>query len=366
MSPRVPLLPALALLALGALPVRAAASAGGSTAAGEHAPQLPERLSATGLFTDVARGVVADGVLTYTPQYPLWSDGARKRRWILLPPGTSIDASDPDAWVFPVGTRIWKEFAFERPVETRYMERLPSGGWAYATYLWAADGSDATLAPERGARGAYEIAPGLRHDVPGLADCRACHGAHPVEVLGFGALQLSPDRDPLAPHAENPPAGAVDLPGLVRAGLVTGLAPELLAHPPRVPAATPRERAVLGYLHGNCASCHNARGALADVGLSLEVLLRDARTGRTAPALATALDRPSTFRPPASDAALRLAPGAPERSVLVLRMSARDPVAQMPPFGTHLADAEALALVTAWVREDLAREAGPLAALVDR
>ena len=48
----------------------------------------------------------------------------RKRRWISLPPGSAIDASDPDAWAFPVGTRLWKEFSFGgQRVETRYMER---------------------------------------------------------------------------------------------------------------------------------------------------------------------------------------------------------------------------------------------------
>ena len=39
--------------------------------------------------------------LAFAPQYPLWTDGAAKRRWISLPPGTAIDASDPENWVFP-------------------------------------------------------------------------------------------------------------------------------------------------------------------------------------------------------------------------------------------------------------------------
>ena len=90
--------------------------------------RLPERLSETGLYADVATKRVAEGLLAFTPQYPLWSDGARKSRWIALPPGTSIDASDPDAWVFPVGTRLWKEFAFERRIETRYLELTAEAG----------------------------------------------------------------------------------------------------------------------------------------------------------------------------------------------------------------------------------------------
>ena len=34
------------------------------------------------------------------------------------------------------------------------------------------------------------------------SDCRACHEGAAVPVLGFSALQLSSDRDPLAPHAD--------------------------------------------------------------------------------------------------------------------------------------------------------------------
>jgi len=33
-------------------------------------------------------------------------------------------------------------------------------------------------------------------------DCRACHEGRTTPVLGFSALQLSPDRDPNAPHAQ--------------------------------------------------------------------------------------------------------------------------------------------------------------------
>ncbi|ABC82736.1 hypothetical protein [Anaeromyxobacter dehalogenans] len=321
---------------------------GGARAAGA----APERLSGTGLFADAAHGIVAPGVLRYTPQYPLWSDGAAKARWIRLPAGRAIDASDPDAWRFPPGTRLWKEFSFGgRRVETRYMALGRDGAWTYATYRWLPDGSDAVRAPERGLRGVAEVAPGVGHDLPAAADCRACHEGGPTPVLGFSALQLSPDRDPLAPHAEPPGPGDVDLPALARTGRLRGLPRDLLATPPRIAAPSPRARAALGYLHANCASCHDARGALASLGLDLAQRVRggDAR----AP-LATAVGQPSRARPPGmGEAPLRIAPGEPGASVLVRRMASRDPLLQMPPFGTKVADAQALDLVAAFVRDDL-------------
>src|SRR6187397_728352 len=72
------------------------------------AKPLPATLGGTGLYLPGTLEVDPRN-LPFVPQYPLWSDGATKRRWIRLPEGESIDASDPDAWQFPPGTRLWKE-----------------------------------------------------------------------------------------------------------------------------------------------------------------------------------------------------------------------------------------------------------------
>ena len=126
---------------------------------------------------------------SFTPQYPLWTDGATKRRWILLPEGSAIDASDPDAWVFPVGTKVWKEFRFGAASRRVTWSASPAA-WVFATYLWSAGAGDAVLAPKGGARGVCETGLGTRHDVPSVLDCRACHEAQRSRVLGFGAVQL--------------------------------------------------------------------------------------------------------------------------------------------------------------------------------
>jgi hypothetical protein len=310
------------------------------------------RLADTGLYEDFAARRVAADVLPYTPQYPLWSDGATKRRWIRLPPGAVIDAADPDAWVFPVGTKLWKEFSFDRRVETRLLERLADGTWRFAAYVWTADGSDALLAPERGIRAAAQSRAGLPHDIPSVYDCRACHEGGPTPVLGFSALQLSPDRDPLAANVERPGKGDVDLARLVALGVVRGLPAALVERPPRIAAPTPQARAALGYLHANCGICHDARGPLASLGLSLVQPV--AREGAPSPAVVTAVGVTSRFRPRDSGegvAPVRIRPGRPEASVLFARMASRDPLAQMPPLGTRVVDEEALALVAAWIRE---------------
>lgn len=315
-------------------------------------PPLPSRLSETGLYVGGGTTRVDPAHLSFSPQYPLWTDGATKRRFLALPRGTWIDASNPDAWRFPAGTRIWKEFSFAgRRVETRYMEALAGGTWRYATYVWLPDESDALLAPASGAIVGVGDA-GKRHAIPSAIDCALCHEGSASPVLGFTALQLSSDRDPNALHASAPGERDVDLDTLVARGLVRGLPATIAARPPRIDAASPTERAALGYLHGNCGGCHNAEGPLASLGL---VLLQSVARPTDRRVLASTIDRASHFRPPDSpDAALRIAPGDADRSVLALRMSAREPLSQMPPIGTLEVDEEAVALVRRWITEDLA------------
>jgi len=276
----------------------------------------------------------------------LWTDGAAKRRWISLPPGTAIDASDVDRWDFPIGTRLWKEFAFDRAVETRFMKRLDQGHWLYATYVWTPDGSDARLAPDRGVPRAAATAEGQYHDIPSVADCRLCHESGRGPVLGFSALQLSPDRDPQAPHAAPRAPDDLDLPALVAKGQLQHLPEHWHASPPRIRARTATERAALGYLDGNCSSCHNAEGPLQRLGLRLDYTL--AADGPP-PAIATTVGVPSNFV--RADLTVRIAPGSPATSVLVGRLAASDALTQMPPFARHLVDRQALELIEQWVRE---------------
>ena len=50
-----------------------------------------------------------------------------------------------------------------------------------------------------------------------------------------------------------------------------------------------------------------------------------------------------------AEAVLRVAPGEPERSGIVIRMASRWAALQMPPLGTELADEQALELVRQWI-----------------
>jgi mono/diheme cytochrome c family protein len=93
------------------------------------------------------------------------------------------------------------------------------------------------------------------------------------------------------------------------------------------------------YLHANCAQCHVIYGGgNALLELEFKTPLPDTRTLDVKP-----LHHGFGMADPRV-----IAPGSPERSVLLHRMSLRGP-GQMPPLATSVADEEGLKLMRAWI-----------------
>jgi cytochrome c553 len=319
-------------------------------------PHLPARLADTGLYADGQVDGIAPGVRAFSPQYPLWSDGAAKRRWVWLPPGTSIDGTRLHEWEFPVGTRFWKEFSIAgRRVETRLLWQVASGRWVTASYEWNAEGTNAALAPADGLAAVADLGRGKQHAIPSRSDCLACHGAPGrTRPLGFTALQMSDDRDPLAIHGEPLPEDALSLESLVAGGLLT-LGRSAAVPRPRIATADTRTRAVLGYLAANCGGCHGRDGDVPAVTpfLRVEQLVTDGD------AVARAMtERLTTWQVPGHDEGTKLLdPLVPQASALLARMKSRRPSSQMPPLGTVVRDDDAVAALQGWI-EAQARQRG--------
>lgn len=310
---------------------------------------LRARLSETGLY--LADGSIDPGNRPFAPQYPLWTDGARKARWIRLPREAHIDVSDIDGWRFPPGTTLWKEFSWKgRKVETRMLRAEANGTWTFAAYVWNDEQTDATLAPPEGVAGVFEIAPGKWHSVPSQTDCAACHESGASVVLGFSALQLSDDRDPLAPHSEALPQGAVTLRSLIDEDRLRPRRRDLRVHPPRIREADPVARAAVGYINANCGTCHNSSGPLERLGFSLKHDVAG-EPGAAEPALATTLGTAGRFLLPGDTArsSRLISPGSPDGSAILHRMKSRSAATQMPPLGTVVVDSAAVALIRRWI-----------------
>jgi hypothetical protein len=305
----------------------AAADAAIADAGDAARADMPQALAETGLYAPGSTSELAEGVVAYAPRYELWSDGALKQRWLLLPAGTQIDTSDMDAWRFPTGTKIWKEFGRDgRRLETRLIWKTDEG-WFRVAFVWN-DAETAALAAPQG----EDDVRGTDHDVPQRTACGDCHDGQPDFVLGVSALQLAHDG-----------------PGVT---LQTLVAEGKLSQAPTGDLALPDDDAwnALGYLHANCGSCHTPSSITWDK-VDLDLWLRTAELGSIAETRSYQSTVGVALTDTAGPLASRIAPGDPAASGLVLRMQSRGNEAAMPPLASEHVDEAGVALVSTWIQD---------------
>jgi uncharacterized repeat protein (TIGR03806 family) len=283
---------------------------------------IPRKLSETGCF-DTRTGSASAELFPYDVQTPLWSDGAAKQRWLMIPDGVSIGIGPEGEWVLPTGTLVFKTFvAHGRNVETRMLAKHEEGGWAGYTYAWDDDGADATLLDDGWLR---DFGEGRSWSYPSRGDCFSCHNLAAGRTLGLSTPQMSKN-------------------GQIEALLARGwLEPNSVAPVP--PPVTLDERA-RAYLDVNCSNCHRPSGPAAGLG----DLRRDRELHRMGICNIAALD--------VEGAPFRLQPGDPAASAIVERMRSNGPQ-RMPPLASAVVDEEGASLVEQWI-SGLDDEACPL------
>jgi uncharacterized repeat protein (TIGR03806 family) len=294
---------------------------------------FPTLLSETGCVDPSDPYEPADGVLPYDLNHPFWSDGAAKTRWLGLPDGATVDVDADGDLQFPVGTVLMKRFdvAGETP-ETRLFMRHPSGDWAGYAYKWRDDGSDADLLMA----GTTVSLAASSWAIPSRAECVRCHSAAAGGALGLEVGQLERAMT-------YPSTGRVSnqLDTLEHIGVFSDPLPATREGWPDVgdASATVEDRART-YLHVNCSQCHRPGGpGRTEMDLRRSTALAD--TG-----LCDAPEHGDLGVP----GALRVRPGAPESSLLSIRMGRRDAY-QMPPIGSLQVDTEGLALIDEWITD---------------
>lgn len=326
---------------------------------------FPRKLSESGLFRNVAHHEMEAGVIPYSVNSPLWSDGAIKSRFFAIPADAGEDDKPPKiglagarGWNLPDGTVLVKSFALEttegdagsrRWIETRFLTR-EQGEWIGYSYEWNADQSDATLVDKLGVDRTYAIKTKEGGHIerkwryPSRTECMVCHSRAANFVLGLSTPQLNRD------HEYN---GVVDnqLRTLEHVGFFKlKKKPESkgkfraedhdqLADP--YDSAEPIEDRVRSYLHTNCAQCHVAAG-----GGNAQMLLQ---ISTKTDAMKVIDQKPLHDRFGIADARI-VAAGDPARSVLLKRISMRGR-GQMPQLATTIPDAKAVALLTEWISQ---------------
>jgi hypothetical protein len=311
-------------------------------------PNNPPTLFDTGLCVDRACTQINPEVHTYTPHFTLWADAASKRRWFQLPPGTQIDTTDMDHWVFPVGTKFWKEFTqpgagpggSDLRIETRLVMRIGPGDlqadWLYKAYQWNDTQTDTIDV----SAGGVQNANGTMHDIPSRSECRGCHeNLKPSRILGFQAIQLDWD---------NPTPGEVDLATLIAAGTLTTNPTGSSPYFPLPADGTDDDRTALGYLHANCGHCHNpSSNVYSNVQMVLRLDIAGLASVATTGPFMTAVNHDAMLQIHGHTKIID--PGHPETSIMIDRFESTLPSEHMPALGSKVTDPTADVQLTTWI-----------------
>jgi uncharacterized repeat protein (TIGR03806 family) len=305
---------------------------------------LPAKLSDFGFFVDVKAQSPAARVKRYTLNTPLFSDYSVKQRFLFIPAGAKATYRDDGIIDLPLGSALIKSFGYpadfrikDAPItwiETRVLLHRASG-WVALPYIWNAQGTEALL-KRSGTRIPVSFidtqgkAREISYSAPNSNQCKGCH-------------DLSGQMTPIGPKARNLNDG-VQLKALVAAGFLDH-AP---ANAPRVPvwndpatgSLNDRARA---YLDINCGHCHNRAGPANTSGLWLD--------WHQAPGPNLGIGkRPTAAGRGSGNLDYAIAPGDPDRSIMIYRLKSLDPGVAMPELGRASVHDEGVAMLSDWIR----------------
>jgi mono/diheme cytochrome c family protein len=278
--------------------------------------------------------------------------------------------------------------ASRRWVETRFLTKQ-GGEWYGYSYAWNEEQTEGTLVGAAGLDRDFTVrvpaSGGVRKQTwhyPSRSECMVCHSRAANFVLGLTELQMNREHDygkvrdnqlrtlehlgvlrinwvedlrtALREEAKAKGMRDKEADAYVKRETAARLQREPKESPP--PAFRPDfyrrladpydpkeglEARARSYLHANCAQCHvEAGGGNAQMELEYTTDLAKARILDVKPVH-------HTFNLP--DARL-VAPGSPERSVLLYRVSNRE-AGHMPPLATNVVDRAAVKVLHDWIKQ---------------
>lgn len=333
--------------------------------AGNRESNVPRRLSETGLLDEGS--FEPDGLFQpvaaffpYAVNSPLYSDGARKTRFVAVPSDSHVTPSSAGPWEFPPGSVFLKHFDMAldstQPekttrLETRVLVITEDGAYGI-TYRWNERQTDASLVSERTTWDLQRVLPSgerfvQEYTLPGPTDCMTCHVRSTGYVLGARTAQLN------GPLAQGDDCAANQLATWSDAGFFDegsafsqdSQSGDPFGHLPRLVAlddeSSSPEAKVRSYLDSNCSNCHRPDESLrADWDARIETPLSDQNVLEVAPVGASG-----------DEDDLLIAPGNPEDSLIFKRALSTHVDMAMPPIGRSTPDEAFVRELRKWIEE---------------
>ena len=211
---------------------------------------------------------------------------------------------------------------------------------------WVTDALDAELLQESGTNVTYKIrdarAPGGSREqtwhFPSRSECILCHTFPSKWVLGLNTLQMNKDHD-YGTVTDN------QIRTLEHLGVFTNGLPKPPGELPHLvnplDAHGDLDQRARSYLHANCSHCHvDYGGGNARIRLAYTLPLEKTATLNVVPQHGNFGINNATI----------LAPGDPDRSLLVYRMSKLGE-GRMPHIASSVVDEDAVKLIRDWIKQ---------------
>lgn len=289
----------------------------------------------------------------------LFTDYAKKFRFVFIPYPAKIKYKELSAFGFPVGTVLVKTFVLPLVsngdgvdiVETRLLIRRESG-WVGLPYIWNEEKTEAYLSLTGASIEKTMIVNGVGitfdYQVPNVSDCRTCHivrrgGVNKTAPIGLKMRHLNRNINFLGRDVNQ-------LLLWEELGFLEGL-PDNLDSMLSVPLWADEKRTLQdrakGYLDINCSHCHTPGGSGSESGMFLEYWRLPEYFDHGV------CKRPGGFNGGALGLVYDLTPGNSDESLIPYRMSLLasegDEKGQMPPLSRHINHTEGVQLIRDWI-----------------
>ncbi len=315
----------------------------------EDINNLCSKLSDYKLFSDSSdpRLGANIGGLRYELNSQLFTDYARKYRYLYIPNEERAIYSKDEAFEFPVGTVLAKVFSLpadtekseEDIIEVRLMIHRASG-WVGLPFVWDENLKDGFLDLNGESIEFSLLHKGTvysdQYSVPSYGSCRTCHQYN-------GAMSLiGPKARNLNRHIVFNGEKINQLQLWNQQGLISGLPVNLEGvdtAPDWRDDTKDLEVRAKSYLDINCAHCHRKEGAASLSGLQLEYGRKSVDYNHGV------CNSAHGWRGGGFD----IWPGDSDNSSMPLRMTLSGAPDRMPPLGRSIVDVEAVELIRQWI-----------------
>ena len=289
------------------------------------------------------------GVLPYTLNSTLFTDYAKKKRFVWLPNNEKANfVDDGNLLNFPTGAILIKNFYYDNTlpdystkiIETRLMIKKPEG-WVFAEYVWNDEQTEASLDMEGSfvdieweQDGEVET---VQYRIPNEAECVTCHKVNEVPF----PIGTKPRNLNLSNVYDDGLQNQLDK--LINFGYLADLdtSSSVSDVPDYTDIDAPLENRVRAYLDINCAHCHSDQGHC------------DYRPIRLDYESTTEYTNLGICVPPDEGLGEGLGdiiiPGDPRNSVLHFRINSTEESNRMPLLGRSKVHSEGVELIEEWI-----------------